>query len=290
MWFERVMAWVKGDDAKWRGPKIRAFQIILIFHMWAECWEVALDYLRGSMATFAPALFVPAAVSLLALYPRTRRIGFIAIAILALAWLVVFFPDAGNHNMLAFLFAGMSAFLKADDESDQKLFIGAVRWIIVLVFFYSGVQKFIHGYYFHGELFAYYMTINENYAAFFRHFLPADEVSRILSLKGEVGDGPYRIDSPMVLVMSNATYLLEMVLPIMLVVRRTRLLAVVVTMVTFVAIQLAARELFFGGLFASALLLFLRTDLNRRLVWVFVAYYLWLVLMMFHVIPGFMFG
>ena len=56
-----------------------------------------------------------------------------------------------------------------------------------------------------------------------------------------------------------------------------------------VAIQAGARELFFGLLFTNAMLLFVRSDLNRRLVPLFAAVLVGLALVRFGVLPEMVF-
>jgi hypothetical protein len=85
-------------------------------------------------------------------------------------------------------------------------------------------------------------------------------------LRGEIGDGPYRVESAALLLVSNAVYLTEIALAALLFVRRTRWVAVLVVLALLVAIEIGAREVFFGLVFASALLTFPRADVNRRLL------------------------
>ena len=77
---------------------------------------------------------------------------------------------------------------------------------------------------------------------------------------------------------SNITWLAELILPLGLLWQRTRATAMVMTILLFVAIQLGAREVFFGGMMVGLLLLFSRRDrLARLLPWITGLYVGWLL-------------
>jgi hypothetical protein len=72
------------------------------------------------------------------------------------------------------------------------------------------------------------------------------------------------VDTPALIAVSNATWVGELVLPALLLWPRTRAVAVVATIALFVAIELAAREVFFGGMMVGMVLLFTRADSTAR--------------------------
>jgi len=68
------------------------------------------------------------------------------------------------------------------------------------------------------------------------------------------------------------------VLPLGLLWSRTRAISMIVTILVFVAIQLGAREVFFGGLMVGLLSLFARRDrLATLLPWITGVYVFWLL-------------
>jgi hypothetical protein len=79
--------------------------------------------------------------------------------------------------------------------------------------------------------------------------------------------GPYRVQNARFILMSNAVWIAEIVLPIGLVVRRTRTAAVVAALMFVVALQLGAREMGFAILFTNLLLLFAPLPAARILSW-----------------------
>ena len=74
-----------------------------------------------------------------------------------------------------------------------------LRWLAVIVLFYSGVQKLAHGYWSNGEYLAFALG-SDTYRALLGWLLPDAELARLARLRGEVGDGPYRVASGPLLV------------------------------------------------------------------------------------------
>jgi hypothetical protein len=199
------------------------------------------------------------------LFDPLRRPAFFALAVshAVLVWRE--FPSTGNHAYLEVAFCLLAAALRLDDAEDRRLYLRSVRWVVVIVLFYSGLQKLVHGYWSEGQYLAFSLG-SVTYRSVLGLLLPADELARLSALRGEVGDGPYVVSSWPLLVLSNGTWLLEMALAPLLVWPRTRHLSVWLALGFLLAIQVAAREVFFGLIFANALVLFLPGDKNRLLV------------------------
>jgi hypothetical protein len=146
------------------------------------------------------------------------------------------------------------------------------------------VQKLAHGYWVNGE----YLTFSlgsETYRALLGWTLPVDELARIARLRGEVGDGPYRVASTPLLLLANGTWLAEIGLAPALVWRRTRALALPLALILLAAIELVAREVFFGLVFASLIGLFARRDRQSAARWLVAAALLVLALSRLGVLP-----
>ena len=105
-----------------------------------------------------------------------------------------------------------------------------------------------------------------------------EELARLLSLGTDLGAGPFRPDAPLLVLVSNLTWLLELILPLGLLWPRTRRISMIATILLFVAIQLGAHEVFFGGLMVGLLLLFARRDrLAGAVPWITGLYVVWLL-------------
>ena len=85
--------------------------------------------------------------------------------------------------------------------------------------------------------------------------------------------------------LSNAVYAFEIAAAALLLARATRTATAVSCIVFLGLIEIGAREILFGAVFANLLLLFFSSDLNRRLLPVFALLYLWLVAMRLGLVP-----
>jgi hypothetical protein len=81
-----------------------------------------------------------------------------------------------------------------------------------------------------------------------------------------LGDGPFLAASPSLALLSNAIWILELALAVLLIPRATRAFACVLTCAMILAVELVARELMFGVEFSAATLLFARGNVLRRTV------------------------
>lgn len=272
-WFDRMLGWAAGDDPGTELAKIRGFEVILLFHLAATMWNRALILEGWTWEVWLRAAFFTA-VPAGALWVPFRRIGMALLAAYLFLYLLSTLPLTSNHLFLEFLLPAVVASFNFRKEEEQRLFLSAMRWLLVIVIFYSGVQKLYHGYYFRGELLAYFIAVSENFRFFFGFLLPEAEVARLAGYSAfAVGDGPYRVDSLLFIFASNIAYAGEIVGAGLLLWRRTRALGAVVTGFLVLMIELGARELIFGALFVNLLLLAPSRPVNRRLVPVFAVFY-----------------
>jgi hypothetical protein len=93
----------------------------------------------------------------------------------------------------------------------------------------------------------------------------------------QYGSGPFRINSLLFVVVSNLSWISEIALPMLLVYRPTRRLAVVGSVLFILVVQSAARELYFGGIMIGLILLYWPGDALRRAYPLFAVAYLWLL-------------
>jgi hypothetical protein len=270
---DRILDAVGGDDPATLGAKVLAFRRLVFLHLAAEGWfRYAMETPRSSWSFGIATMYL--LVLGLGWFPRwTRAAGEIALVVVA-AQVVHTFPVTANHLYLEFFVVLFVALFDPAREDESSLMLRGLRWLVVLVFFYSGLKKALYGYYFDATFFGHMISLDSRFADFFRLILPAEEFARLdrLPWPAEVGDGPYSIDSPIAVLLSNGVWLLEIGLGLALLVPRLRRLALIGGILTVVGIELAAREAFFGALYLNLFLLFARRDLNRRLLPVFVAF------------------
>jgi len=253
------------EGASGAAKQIYAFQSILVLVVTAEYWNRLIKNWHALDPFLAASAMAVTVLGILVLLGRRRRLSFAGMSLLVASYLVVVFPGGGNHEYLELLLCLLCAGLDPDDESEWQLFVGAVRWMACVIFFWAGIQKLVYGFYFEGQYLAYSIS-RETYANVFSWLMPTDELARLASYNGSPGTGPYLSHDRLFLLISNLTYIVEIALAPLLLVHATRRAAVIVAFLLLVGIESAAREIFFFFVLFNMLLLFLDSDLNRRLI------------------------
>lgn len=283
-WIDRILAYMDGDDPATELSKVRAFQWIFVLIVCIEYWARATPKANDLLVSNWVALPLVTGLGIATLSTRWRRLAFAGLAVTQSVRIWNDFPGVGNHSYLELLLCLVCAFLDVRQRQERTLFLRAVRWMTCVVFFFAGVQKLAHGYYFRGQLLAYSISI-EAFKPFLHLLFPVDDYARLSQYHGKAGDGPYLVSSWLVMLLSNGTYIFEIALVPLLVWRRTRALAVVSGLVFLVSIETAAREFFFGLIYINMLLVFFERDVNRRVLPVYVAVLTCLLLIRFKVLP-----
>ena len=261
-------------DPPLRLAQVVAFERIVVLVIGVEYWCRGLARWNDLSTAYLASLGAATALCLTALltswrsFSRAapgRRAAFAALAAIHLFVLWNEFPAAGNHAYLEVMLLALTAFLDPRVATDRVLYVAAGRWLAIVILFYSGLQKLAHGYYFHAEYFAFSLWI-ESFRTVFQWLLPAEEYARLTAFTGQPGDGPYAVRGPLVVAIANLTWIAEMALAPALLWRRTRPFAVAAAVALIVAIELAAREAFFGLLYVNLILLFLERPWHSKLV------------------------
>jgi hypothetical protein len=211
------------------------------------------------------------AVFLLAsLARRLERFAALAAVIVMALRFSQTWPTQPNHYGLFTLALFLLAVLDLEKEDEQALGLQAVRWLTVITLFFTGAQKLLYGTYFHGEFMAWKIAIDEHFAKPFRYLLTETEYSRLRALDGmRFGSGEYRPDSLILVVISNLVYVFELAVPVFLLLGKTRIPALVASVIFIFVVESAAREYFFGVGFVALLLTFASRDWIRYLIPIF---------------------
>ncbi len=260
------------------GSLLRAFEIILLMHVTARLWIWAMRPYAGAGASKYVVAVAATGLALAALRPVFERLALTAIALILLGKIVATFPETSNHSLLELLGVALFAFLDRQCVEEGELLLRACRWMVLIVLFWSGLQKVLYGTYFHAEFLGAFIAFKPSFAQAFGAVLPAAELARLQSLAARAGAGPFAVNSMLLVVLSNAVYLVEIGLPVLLLWTRTRAAALLAAILFTAALQAAAREIFFAALFVNLLLLFARRAVNRRLLPIFALLYLGLLM------------
>jgi hypothetical protein len=281
-WEERWLGWTGVDDPEAASSKLRSIRRLLLVTIACEGWFV-LGYVPYSSHL---AVYGLVAVSLLGCAiagwrDRFARSASMLAFILLLGVVLSVFPDNGNHQYLALLllilvWLGDSRGAEADRNAVAAL--QSMRWIAAIGVFWAGAMKLFYGYWLGGEFLAYRVATDPGFTLALGLLVPEGELSRLVGLGTDLGAGPFRADAPLLIAISNMTWLFELILPLGLLWSRTRAISMIATIVLFVAIQFGAHEVFFGGMMVGLLLLFGRHDhLAGALPW-FTGFYVgWLL-------------
>lgn len=227
------------------------FLAILLTEYWCRALAKWGD-LNSLYANFA----LPAAtiLCLVGFNPRWSRLAMGGLAGVQAIVLWSEFPAAGNHAYLELLLCLLLALLDIREHEDSETLLYAVPRLWAIILTYSGVQKLAHGFYFGGELLAYSLQTN-SFRPVLEWLMPAPEFARLTALTGQVGDGPYTVESGFFRVVSNTIWISELVLGPLLLLPAAAQAAAVATAILLLGIELGAREVFFGLVFSNGLAL-----------------------------------
>jgi hypothetical protein len=293
----RILGLAGDPDPALVREKVGAFRSLILLHAAVQSWHW-FHWATGSPSAERAAVQVVGAASLylsgcfaLSFWRRGARFAALLALPILLYQMVWHFPHTANHFYLSLWGVAMLACfgsLSADSDEDNALQLQILQWSVLIVLFYSGFQKLVYGSYFQADFLAYQIGTKEIFADLFRHVLPADELTRLRAIDPtQDGAGPYRTTSLALLSISNAVYLAEIALPLALLYRRSRTMAAWLAIAFVGFLQAGAREILFGLLMLSMLLLFLQEGaFNRRLLWSMIALYLYALMASFGVVPG----
>ena len=274
--FEVILERVRDAEPSYEDRKFVAFRRVILVIAASESWLVLTRAPYQSNFFLALSIVITACF-LAGFFARFARIATALVGLCMAIQIVATFPENANHQFLVVLSSLLLTLPRTNDLSERLDALDGLRWILLLGFFWAGVQKILYGYYFGGEFLAHRMATDPDFLLVFQFFVPAAEVERLLSLGLQYGAGPFRIQSWLFVLVSNLSWLAEIALPLLLLFRPTRRLAVVGSVLFILAIQSAAREVYFGGIMIGLILLFWPGDALRRAYPLFAVAYLWLL-------------
>ncbi len=286
----RLLALTGVDDGEvQRDLKVQTLRRLVLLHLCVQEWFV---WLVASNPPYSKTVVLGCASAFtlsLVFGWRVRwsqaAFGF-ALAI-AIVRTVNQFPFTANHQYLELGILALGTLFNDRKAGEAQLLLQSCRWLVVAVFFWAGLQKALHGYYFQGEFLSYAITQEPRFAQIFSRLLPSEEFIRLQSFgrPAPLGAGPFRAESWPLLLLSNLTYLMEIGVALGLLVRRIRQPALWTGLMLIVAIEVAAREVLFGALYIGLILLFAPRALNWSLFPVFVCLYSYLLAAGFGWVP-----
>ena len=257
----------------------RTFGLIVACELWSEV--VRVEGMSHSIRLAVASLFTVCAAAIWT--GRHPRLAAGVAAALLIGRLACFFPLSANHYYLEVFYALLLT-VPGRAREEEDLVLKAVRSTVVLGLIASGLQKVFHGYYFRGEFLCFMMAHDPRFEVL-RPLVPAQEFLRLQAIEKGIGAGPYRVESVPLIIVSNLTYLAEILVPVGLLIPWSRRLAIVAAIAFVVAIENAARELFFGALMINSILVFGPGAIHRRALPFFAAFCLYLLAVSLGALP-----
>lgn len=278
----RPLDWTADVPGVSSARHLRAFRVLLLAHFAVQSWAWAME--PQDVPTGFPLLAIYSVAVVLSLCCGVALLGRgrlgAAIALPLVAWEVAWMlPQTANHSFLGLVLLALCTALDSEDSDDEALLIQSLRWIAVLIFFWAGLQKVLHGLYFRGEFLTWMVAQGvDRWAQVFGWIIPDAELERLRSIpRYMTGAGPYRVVSLPFVLAANAVWVGEIALAVGMLFRRAREIAALAAIALVFTIQLAPREFMFALLYTNLLLLFVRGEWNRRLLPVFLFIYLYML-------------
>ena len=185
---DRFLSLMSIDDRDTQESKLWCFQLVLLL-------TSAIHHVDLSVILLGCAL--------LGLKARYSRPAALVALIVLLLGVVTFFPGVANHTYFEVILLAFLCWIDRSKEEQRELFFQSCRWFLIIVFFYSGVQKVWYGEYFDGRYLAYLASVAERTRAGFELLLPPEELSRLLGYRIRPGSGPFLVDSLFFKTLSN---------------------------------------------------------------------------------------
>ncbi len=271
--FDRVLRLAGRDPAE--AERLKIFRLYLMVHapfelLWDSLvWESARAYYGVSLGA---GLLACLGLSFVAGRTVLAVRLFAGFHLAAIVWL---FPTVSNHFFLVFFCLLLLSILDLERPKEALLGLQACRWLTLIVFFYTGVQKALYGTYFQAQFLSWTIAHDSRFRTAFGWILPAEEAERLAALADTAG--PFGSEWWPLIAISNFVWLFELIAPALLLYRPTRSFAVAAVTLFMVAIETGAREWLFGCVFLNMLFLFTRRSWHRVLVPLTFAVYAYLL-------------
>lgn len=284
-WPQRILSFASEPLNSEQEAKLRAFASILMIHLSSRAWIGALgtDPINLRYVAFA----IPLTLAMMAvLLGRHVRAALFLATLTQLVICITTFPEIANHRYLETLCIAALRSFDLSKSEERATLLEFLRWSLVIVLFHTGLQKLMYGTYFDGQFLGYATATSDRFALFFQFFMPSEELERLQSqVPLEPGSGPFAVPHLTFLVISNAVWIFELAVPLLMLWSRTRTWATIAAIAFTLSIQMGAHEFMFGLLFTNMGMLFFTRAYNRWLVVPLAVAYLYLILATIGVAP-----
>lgn len=203
-----------------------------------------------------PVLFVIVALAFAGFLAgwRSRVLGLSLAAVALLLSNIQQFPFTANHAGWGLIILLTLLMLCADTDEDRRRAANYLFLQGAVVVLWTGIQKVWYGTYFRGEFLILMARKRESFGSIMHFLLSQQEWEKFFAADVRGQDSTvWRSSSPLMLIASNAVWVLEILGPPLLLIRRIRPYVVVGLIAFLLMIQVSALEMVFFSM-ASAVL------------------------------------
>jgi uncharacterized membrane protein YhhN len=181
------------------------------------------------------------------------------------------FPRTANHLYLQCFVALVLTLTNLDDDDQRTALVVALRRIVIAVFFWSGVQKIVHGAYVDGSFLCWNLVkgTHDAWRSIAHVVLPAEELANVARAQAT---NECRFVTPFGLALANSVYVSEIACAAVLAHPRTRERGAIVVGFVLMGIEVAMSEWVFAAFAANLLLLCAAPQWSRRARPLFIAW------------------
>lgn len=276
-------------QGRWDASGLETFRSLLLLHALVRTLDWVPQSMPGGLA--GPWIILGMRILLVvttiaSVRPRLGRAAAALGALIVFAQVLFGFPEIEDQVYLELCGLALCALFDASNAGDGPLLRSALCWMGALVLFHSGFQKVLHGYYFFAEFPAYAIAAKDPIGGLFGWLVSTEEVGRLQGLNLFLPEaGPFLTDSTSLVFLSNAVWVLEIELAVMMMFRLTRNFAAVAAIAMVVVIQLVGHQPLYALLLAQFFLLCIPGEWHRRLALVFGTAYAAVALAQLGILP-----
>ena len=176
--------------------------------------------------------------------PVRRRLVLGALFMVGCLLAAIEFPNTPNHRLLELVPLGLAGLTCSQSAVERRVFFSFIRTFALVVLFYAGVQKLLLGTYFEGQYLAYKTYATPSFQNVAHLWCSQAELQYFQSLPWPpyAGLTGFKLKTWYGLLISNLTWVLELVLPLLVVFSAKRQVWLVITLLFAARFQLAALE------------------------------------------------
>lgn len=251
------VAWVSSPELAasashitWAWRYLLAHMVFRYFIGWVRQGDEGLFWLACllAMGTAFTLSFTPVEARWPAL---SRAIALVAASVEMAAQ----FPINSNHSWLECVLLGAVAATDTRRAEQRAMLVAVGRWLVIAIMFHSGLQKILHRTYFDGMYLA-TLANDDGFSALVKVLVGPLEHARLAAALKAGSEGPFALNSSAGVLLSNAVYLSELGVAVLLFFERTRRLGVVAGILVLCSIEVLALEITFGLLMLNLLALY----------------------------------